>query len=105
MPLEEGVALKGQACARLKRIGAETALRDKQWATLTVGFLNDEIDHHEGVTIRFVATKERDKTLRQLEQAARLSAISVLQAALTSLSEASVEELEERQAAVEQDAA
>ena len=90
---------------RLKRIGAETALRDKQWATLTLGFLNDEIDQLEGVAIRFVAPKERDKTLRQLEQAARISAIAVLQAALTSLSEASVEELEERQAALEQDAA
>ena len=89
---------------RLKKIGAETALKDKQWATLTLGFLNDEIDHYEGVTIRFVAPKDRDMTLRQLEAASRASAIAVLQQALAVLAEASVEEFEERQAAIEESA-
>jgi hypothetical protein len=88
---------------RLKKIGAEAATPDRQWASLNVGFLNEETDHFSGVKVQFVVPKNRDMSLRELEEAARVSALEVLAAAHKALSEGTLEELESQQAALEQE--
>jgi len=88
---------------RLKKIGAEAATPNLQWASLNLGFLNEEIDHFSGVKVQFVVPKDRAMTLRELEEAARASALEVLAAALKTLSAATLEELESQEAALEAD--
>jgi len=87
--------------ARLERIGGPMAVADKQWATLSIGFLNDDLDHFQDVEIRVAVPKKPDATLSQIEDAARESALEVLKAAVVTLSGESIAELERRQAEIE----
>jgi hypothetical protein len=97
---EHAMALEFRT-VRLKKIGAEAADANKQWATLNLGFLDNAKEHFSGVKIQFVVPKDRNMTLRQLEEAARASALQILAEAHRTLSEASLEALEERQADIE----
>ena len=81
----------------LDEIGAQTALKDRQWGNLTIILEDTETDHMRAIELNVMLPKRPDATMSELEEVARTEGITTLEAALELLRESSLAELAARE--------
>jgi hypothetical protein len=87
--------------ARLKKIGGQAGLRDRQIAVLDIVLGNTETAHDLSVEIQLLVPKRPDVTMSEMEEAARCEAQAILAEAQNLLAQSSLAELQARQDARE----
>ena len=83
---------------RLADIGGQAAVDDKMWASVEVALKDVDVDHTYVATLKLLVPKRLDVTLRELQEAARETAIYLLREAADLLERETIEALEQQEA-------